>query len=297
MAHFRGFEGNLVDTTPLKLNMRRDEDDLSISELSTTPQIRWMGDAGPATEDSQEGEEDQTTSSWNAKHGSGTLEQSFDESMRLQDSALNDEAEGSVAGTPRRKNNQEEGLLELRDSLRRMNRTVTALTGLLQSTIPEYQRMSRAIDSWDKLSKQYNQIMIETEKTAQILEDPTWLGQEHEETRYKQKKEEEEERRQQEELEREIRKKQREQEKIDQELKRKENEERAAKQTTTASRGRGRGRGTLGSSHVSTGSLSGRGIPRVSMIARGASASVSSRGSSSISGRGSVSSVRGRYAQ
>jgi hypothetical protein len=36
--------------------------------------------------------------------------------------------------------------------------------------------MQSAIETWDGLSKQYNQIMIETERTAQILEDNTWPG-------------------------------------------------------------------------------------------------------------------------
>jgi len=36
--------------------------------------------------------------------------------------------------------------------------------------------MQNAIETWDGLSKQYNQIMIETERIAQILEDNTWPG-------------------------------------------------------------------------------------------------------------------------
>lgn len=36
--------------------------------------------------------------------------------------------------------------------------------------------MQNAIETWDGLSKQYNQIMIETERTAQVLEDTNWPG-------------------------------------------------------------------------------------------------------------------------
>jgi hypothetical protein len=36
--------------------------------------------------------------------------------------------------------------------------------------------MQQAIDTWDGLSKQYNEIMAEAERTTQILEDPSWPG-------------------------------------------------------------------------------------------------------------------------
>lgn len=36
--------------------------------------------------------------------------------------------------------------------------------------------MQNAIDTWDGLSRKYNKIMIETERTTQVLEDPNWPG-------------------------------------------------------------------------------------------------------------------------
>lgn len=36
--------------------------------------------------------------------------------------------------------------------------------------------MQNAINAWDTISKDYNQILYETERTAQVLEDPSWPG-------------------------------------------------------------------------------------------------------------------------
>ncbi|CCA66345.1 hypothetical protein PIIN_00031 [Serendipita indica DSM 11827] len=291
MAHFTGFEGNLADTTPLKLNTRHGGDDMSVSDLSTTPQFRWMGDAAPATPGSVQDEKEASgDTSWMHEQSHDVIEQSFDETLQFQQTTVDEDADRSGMHTPVApgRNNEDQELEEFAFTLRKMRRTINGMTDVLRSTIPEYQRMQRAIENWDSLSKQYNAIMIETEKTARVLEDPSWPGRDLEELQLQQAQAAEEERRRLEEAELELQRQREEEERQERLLRERLEQERLAKQSSVRGRGRGRGvppptRGLTGS----TGSLRG------SKIARGAGSSVSSRGS--VSSRVSVSSVRGRY--
>jgi hypothetical protein len=199
-----------MDTTPVKPDTRHGGDDLSISELST-PQFRWMGDAAPVTPNASD-KDTSHASEQEHRVGTGdddddvsrvehTVDASYLESLKDAQSAVADEDEDVTqhiedqgVQTPTRRSttrDDDQEAIQFRDTLRSMNRSIVALNALVRSTIPKFevstligrfmilnreQRMQNAIDTWDGLSKQYNKIMIETERTAQILEDPNWPG-------------------------------------------------------------------------------------------------------------------------
>lgn len=147
-----------MDTTPLKGNTRHRGDDLSISELSTTPQFRWMGEAAPETpnasagRDSQGMEEDEQDEEWTGEEESRverTDDASYLESLRGGQSALADEDEDAtqhvetndLRSSTRSAAERDEDLevIQFRDTLRVMNRSIVALNALVQSTIPKFE--------------------------------------------------------------------------------------------------------------------------------------------------------------
>ena len=146
MAHFTGFGGNLADTTPLKLNTRHGGDDLSVSELSTTPQFRWMGDGAPATPASvQDEDEAGSDTSWTREQSQDAPEQSFDETLQFQEGTIDENEDRSGVHTPvaPSRNNEDQELEEFTFTLRKMRRTISGMTDVLRSTIPEYQVCGR----------------------------------------------------------------------------------------------------------------------------------------------------------
>ncbi|PVG00396.1 hypothetical protein CPB86DRAFT_224169 [Serendipita vermifera] len=176
MAHFNDSISNLMDTTPLKRVTTHGGDDFSISELSTTPRFQWMGDVVPATPESQN---TYTSSSWNEPSQEEMIDGSFEETVQFEQSVLQNQDEeigGQRAADALRKSTSDQELDNLKYTLHTMNGTIEGLNGFLRAALPKFERMQRAIDTWDGLSKQYNEIMMETERTAQILEDPSWPG-------------------------------------------------------------------------------------------------------------------------
>jgi len=178
MAHF---QGNLFDTTPLKTNTAHGGDDLSISELSATPQFRWMGDAAPATPGSDrytadDGDEEEDLPESEAsismqqeeEHTRETTQQySFDETLRFESSALvngnAEDAEGQEGdytetqnaapmalktSTMSKKDKEAQELAELRHTIRTMNKSIVQLNGFLKACIPKFE-VSTMLDALD----------------------------------------------------------------------------------------------------------------------------------------------------
>jgi len=142
MAQFTGFQGNILDTTPLRPNTAHGGDNLSISELSTTPQFRWMGETAPATPGSGPGLHDVSTS-----FQEGSLEKdlqvSFDETLRFEQSALGgggdvEEAQQTQTVQPTSVTNEGQEL-DLKYTLRTMNKTVLQLNDFLKACIPKFE--------------------------------------------------------------------------------------------------------------------------------------------------------------
>jgi hypothetical protein len=141
MPQFTGFQGNILDTTPLKPNTAHGGDDLSISELSTTPQFRWMGEAAPATPRSEPEEVQDLSTSFQEESPEKDLEVSFDETLRFEASALDEgDAEADRTQTMQStSHNNEAQELDLKYTLRTMNKTVLQLNGFLKACIPKFE--------------------------------------------------------------------------------------------------------------------------------------------------------------
>lgn len=142
MAQFTGFQGNILDTTPLKHNTAHGGDDLSISELSTSPHFRWMGEAAPATPRSKPEEVQDLSTSFHEELPEKDLEVSFDETLRFEASALDDRdaEEADQTQTVQSMNhNNEAQELDLKYTLRAMNKTVLQLNGFLKACIPKFE--------------------------------------------------------------------------------------------------------------------------------------------------------------
>jgi hypothetical protein len=150
MSHFAGFDGNLMETTPVKPDTGHGGDDLSISELST-PQFRWMGDAAPVTpnaSDERTSQASEISDRWAGGDDVSAVERTVDasylESLRDAQSAIAGEDEDITQGvqTPTRKSttrDDDQEAIQFRDTLRNMNRSIVALNALVRSTIPKFE--------------------------------------------------------------------------------------------------------------------------------------------------------------
>jgi hypothetical protein len=139
MAHFNDSISNLMDTTPLKRVTAHGGDDLSISELSTTPRFQWMGDVVPATPDSQNA---YTSSSWNEPSQEEIIDGSFEETVQFEQSALQNQDEGTeVQGSTDilRKSTSDRDLDNLKYTLNTMNNTIVGLNGFLKAALPKFE--------------------------------------------------------------------------------------------------------------------------------------------------------------
>lgn len=144
MAQFTGFQGNLIDTTPLKSNTAHGGDNLSLSELDATPQFRWMGEAAPATPGSELEEEFAQESSLPLQEDeqedpsqTRDLDVSFDQTLRFEQSALEDGDAPEIQPTNNSTEAQE--LESLKYTLKTMNKTVLQLNGFLKACIPKFE--------------------------------------------------------------------------------------------------------------------------------------------------------------
>lgn len=149
MAHW---QGNLFDTTPLK-NTTHGGDDLTVSELSTTPQFRWMGDVGDdgpsPSSHSHSGSRSGVLATQEYSTEGFSLENPVDESFQGhqgETSALDDEeGEGdqtqlnleTIATANADAKDRE--LESLTYTLKKMNQGIVRLNDVLRSTIPKFQ--------------------------------------------------------------------------------------------------------------------------------------------------------------
>jgi len=137
------FQGNLIDTTPLKSNTAHGGDDLSLSELGSTPQFRWMGEGPPATPGSEPDEEIAQDSSLQLQDEHSQTrdsEVSFDQTLRFEQSALEDgDAEETERIPPMNNSNEAQELDSLKYTLKTMNKSILQLNGVLKACIPKFE--------------------------------------------------------------------------------------------------------------------------------------------------------------